>query len=279
MKKMMSVAAALAVGVVAAEGIESNNVVGYDTVGINSVARYSGGATFVPITGDKVILGDIEAIDMDPDLDYIQILDTANTSVLNRYCYFSKEIADALNEDENTTEYTALIGWWESGEVGDTSRNNVQLNVGQGWLLANTSGSNIKFQYCGEAPMVATEIETDGVARPFIANYLPRTVTLGEIVIDNFDPDLDYLQELDTTNTSVINRYCYFSQEIADALNEDENTDEYDALVGWWQNGQVGEDGYNCSAVQIPTGKAFLGACTSASNWIVKFPTAVAPQN
>ena len=172
-----------------------------------------------------------------------------------------------------------MIGWWEKNEVGETSRDNVQLNVGQGWLLANASGANIQFRYCGEAPLTTTQIETAGVARPFIANYLPRTVTLGEIVIDEFDPDADYLQELDTANTSVINRYAYFPQAVADALNEDENTDEYDALVGWWDKGMIGEDGYDRGSVSIPTGKAFLGACASSGNWIVKFPAAVTPQN
>ena len=216
---------------------------------------------------------------MDPDLDYIQILDTSNTSVINRYCYFSKAIADALNADEHTDEYTALIGWWEADEVGDTSRDNVVLNVGQGWLLANGSGSNIKFLYHGEVPLMPTQIETEGVARPFIANYLPRAVTLGEIVIDEIDPDLDYLQELDTSNTSVINRYSYFPQAVADALNEDEHTDEYDALVGWWVTDEIGDDGSERNNVSIPTGKAFLGACGSGASWVIKFPSGTPAQN
>ena len=279
MKKLMFVAAALAAGVVA-YGLESANTVGYDTVAINSVSRYSGGATFVPVGGgDTITLGDFIAIDMDPDSDYIQILDTSDTSVLNRYVYFSKELADALNEDENTTEYTALIGWWEADEVGDTSRDAAQLPVGQGWLLANGSGSDIKFQYNGEVPMETTQVETLGVARPFIANILPRAVTLGEIVIDEFDPDSDYLQELDTSDTSVINRYTYFPQALADDLNADENTDEYDALVGWWVTDEVGEEGSECNNVSVPTGKAFLGACGSGASWVVKFPPAVVPQN
>ena len=179
-----------------------------------------------------------------------------------------------LNEDESTDEYTALIGWWEFGAVGDTSRDAVVLPIGQGWLLANGSGGNIKFQYAGEVPQTTTQIETLGVARPFIANYLPRAITLSELVIDEFDPDMDYLQELDTTNTSVINRYCYFSQDIADALNADENTDEYDALVGWWDTDYVGEEGHERSLVSIPSGKAFRGLCASGGDWVVKFPAA-----
>jgi hypothetical protein len=167
------------------------------------------------------------------------------------------------------------------GGVGEdgAAAGETPINVGQAFLGLFESGSDIQFQSSGSVPLTTTGISTDAKKKPFFANYLPKTIKLGAIVPENFDPDADGIQVINPTTLGADYIYVYMSKEIADAAAEEEGElpGAYDELVGWWDymKGGVGEDGASANDVDVAAGAAFLGLFESGNNITFNFPAAL----
>ena len=279
MKKLMF-AAAVAAGLVAiGDGIESANIVGYQGLQTEGNESPSIGGTFIPVDGgDTYLLGSVKAVDMDPDIDALQLLDPDTTGVNGMYSYFSQDVADAMKEEDPETDWDSFVGWWDKGMAGEDgcSRDNLEINVGQGFLGLVMSGADITLQYAGEAPTIPTSISTGGAESPYICNYLPKQLTLSQITAEDMDPDIDALQVLDPNTTGVNGMYSYFSQDVADALKEEDPETDWDSFVGWWDKGMAGEDGSSRNNVVVEPGAGFLGLVMSGADITFNFPSVLA---
>ena len=97
-------------------------------------------------------LGDIKALgaEMDPDLDYLQLLDPNTTVTLQRYTYISKEVADSWCDPGHEGECDDYIGWWDlqNYEPGiNPRRDGVAVPAGSTFLLANANGHSMTFKF------------------------------------------------------------------------------------------------------------------------------------
>lgn len=240
------------------------------------------GATFVPVNGASTYkLSTLTATDMDPDTDCFQLLDPDTTATVAAYSYFSKDLADALAEDDGEEEgaYDELVGWWDQGQAGDAEfyRGDDEIAVGQGFLGLFTSGSDVSLTCPGKVPDTSTSITTGGKESPALCNYLPvTTLKMKNITATDMDPDTDGLQVLDPDTTATLATYSYFSKELADDLAVEDGEEEgaYDDLVGWWEQGKAGEDEFYYGENDLPPGAMFLGLMTSGADVSLNFPKA-----
>ena len=260
-----------------------SSVVGYNTYQTSTLRQPSFGACFIPVGGGSTYkLGDLKPADFDPDNDIIALINPTTLGTDAQYVYMSKEIADAAAIDEGAAgDYDELIGWWDAalgvGEDG-AKADNVSINVGQAFLGLFESGNDIGFLSCGEAPAVSTSISTGSAKQPFFASYIPKTITLSQIVADDFDPDNDVIAVINPTTLGTDAQYVYMSKEIADAAAIDEGgaAGDYDELIGWWDAVLgVGEDGAKADNVNVTPGAAFLGLFESGNDITFNFPPAV----
>ena len=285
MKKLMITTAALlaAVGV---NAVESANIVGYTNFETEQLRQPSFGACFLPLSGASTYkLGDLIPTDFDVDNDSISIIDPTTLGTAAQYVYMSKEIADAaaVADGEPQGAYDELIGWWDylAGGVGTdgAEAGNVNISVGQAFLGLFDSGNDISFRSNGDVPLTSTSISTDGERQPFFANYLPKTITLGQIVPEDFDVDNDSIAVIDPTTLGTAAQYVYMSKDIADAaaVADGEQPGAYDELIGWWDYlaGGVGTDGAEAGNVNVAAGAAFLGLFDSGNDITFNFPAAL----
>ena len=285
MKKLMFAAAVAAGFIAMGDGIESANIVGYNTYNTDTARQPSFGACFVPTSGaSSYKLGDLKPTDFSVDDDYLQIINPTTLGTDATYVYMSKEMADAAAIDDGGAagDYDDLIGWWnpDIGVGADgASANNVEINVGQAFLGLFESGNDIGFLSSGEAPTVSTSINTDGEKQPFFASYIPKTIKLGQIVPENISVDDDYVQVINPTTLGTDATYVYMSKEMADAAAIDDGgaAGDYDDLIGWWNPDiGVGADGASAMNVSVTAGAAFLGLFESGNDITFNFPSSTA---
>ena len=215
----------------------------------------------------------------------LQILDPNTTAAIKYYSYCSKEVADAIAEEEQLPpgSFDELIGWWDliNGEFGDEDyrMDDEDIANGQGFLGLMGSGNEVKLVASGEAPVVSTSIFTDMNESPFIANYLPVDLLLKDISCNDFDIDSDMLQVLDPNTTAAIKYYSFCSKEVADAIAEEEQLPpgSFDELIGWWDliNGEFGDEDYRMDNEPVVAGAAFLGLMGSGNDVEIMFPSCI----
>lgn len=254
MKKLMIALAAVAYGVaVAAEGIESSNVVGYVTPTTDKES-FSMTPMFIPVSGFKTTyqLKDFKATGMTYDMDSIQFLDPDTTE-----CYLQ---AVYLSEDE----FPGMEGWWDfTGGYGDDDRlDENEFAYGTSFLAMFASGNEIQFECAGA---VIDEEKTFSYAHEsdFFGNYLPRTLKFGEMSASGMVYDMDSLQFLDPDTTE-----CYLQAVYLDEA-------EFPDMGGWWDfTGGYGDDD-KLDEMDIPAGQAFLAMFASGNEVAITFPAGV----
>ena len=137
-----------------------------------------------------------------------------------------------------------------------------EVSVGAAFL-GRLDGNGLNFTSAGAVPGEATSISDEGNNNPYFINYLPVTITLGQITVSGDDDSVfmtptEYLQVLDPNGAYVTARYTYISKEYLDDEYEEEAPSYY-SLIGWWERGHVGEEGYNRNNVELKPGFGFLG--------------------
>lgn len=249
-RKMIAAAGALVCAAAVADGITSDNVVGYQTQDLDGKQYNSVGATFLSVGSEKVKLGSLTANGFQYDTDILQVLSTENASTTAMYTYVTPEW-----DEEDFEGDGAAVGWWIKGKEGEDgySANDVELDLGTG-LLGNFPHKKVVLQSSGEVKAGSTQLNLAGKQYNMVANFLPTDIKLGDVVAEGFQYDTDILQALSTENASTAAMYTYVT-EAWDA----EDFEGDGAAVGWWIKGQEGEDGFSANNVAWPAGQAFLG--------------------
>ena len=282
----MIAASAALWGAVGFSAVESSNIVGYSPVSDNGNKNPGIGSVFLPVGGgDTYLLGSIVVSGADeedfmvPGPEYLQELNPNGSVVIGRYTYVSEAYLKDEYEDE-WEDYKWLIGWWDRGYIGVEGhrQDSKEIAVGTAFLGA-LKGNSLKFTSSGQVPKVSTSISDDGNKNPFFLNYLPITITLGQITVEGADeedfmvPGPEYLQVLNPNGSVVTARYTYVSV----AYLKDEYEDEWEehvGLIGWWDRGYIGVEGHKRDSVSLAPGFSFLGAL-KGNGLKFNFPAAV----
>ncbi|MFA6632523.1 MAG: hypothetical protein WCU90_09505, partial [Kiritimatiellia bacterium] len=170
MKKLVTAFAACALAGLAFAQVESVNIVGYQTL-TASGAYFSTGPTFISV-GDangEWRLGDVVASGMNIETDYIQFLntDTAFTEISAMYV----DLAAADGDPE-------MVGWYSLD--GEQRLDNLVFSAGTSFLCSFAS-TGVVLTYAGEVLQGTTTLDLSGQAYPFVANFTPVDLTLGQL--------------------------------------------------------------------------------------------------
>ena len=238
--------------------IESANIVGYSSINDEGNQNPGIGAIFMPVNaGDTYKLSNItvsskeEGVYMDPENEYLQMLNPNGSAVIARYTYVSKEwLLDVYGEEEWEL-YAGAIGWWnrisnlvdciEEGDYTDKLEGlkDPDIEIGTAFLGA-LGGNELNFTSSGEVPLTSTSFNDNGNQNPFFLNYLPVSIDLTAVTVSAeeegvyMDPENEYLQVLNPNGSAVTARYTYVSPEwLLDVYGEEE-WELYAGAIGWW---------------------------------------------
>ena len=246
-KLMMTLAVSLAATALIAD-VTSVNVVGYQNVTAGG-QYFSSGATFISIgtsANAQWRLGDIKGVGMVPVDDNIQFLNPADANTVLTATYVDAAAAG---------EEPSLVGWWNMD--GDTRLDDQVFAAGTGFLCSFSS-VGVVLTYAGEVLDGSTTVDLNGMKYPMVANFLPKNITLGDLVGVGMVPVDDNIQFL-----SVAGAITELTATYIDAAAAGEEP----SLVGWWNmDGDTRLDD-----VAFPAGTAFLGRFQSSNVQII-FP-------
>ena len=250
-KKIMTALAVAGIATMGfADGLTSDNVVGYANQDLEGQVSPSIGCTFAGVGAETFKLGDIAVEGFQYDTEILQVLSTDNAATIARYTYVTPEW-----DEEDFDGDGAAVGWWIKGKEGEEggSANDVSFSPGQGFL-GNFGYKKVKLTYAGQVLEGATELDFTGKVSPMVANPLPKDVKLGDVACEGFQYDTEILQVLSTVNAATVTRYTYVTPEW-----DEEDFDGDGAAVGWWIKGQEGEDGGSANNEVWAAGQAMLG--------------------
>ena len=239
-------------------GLESANIVGYSAVNDGGNNNPGIGSVFMPINeggtyklSSITVSGASEGEYMDPESEYLQMLNPNGSAVTHRYTYVSKEfLVDCFGEEESKA-FEGSIGWWKWSEdiVGYIEESDFtdkceglkdpDIDVGTAFL-GLLLGNNLKFTSSGSVPTESTSFCDNGNNNPFFMNYLPVEIDLMDVTVSGasegeyMDPESEYLQVLNPNGSAVTHRYTYVSEEfLIDAFGEEE-AKAFAGAIGWW---------------------------------------------
>jgi len=259
MRKMLLICAA-ALGVAGiTSAATSANIVGYQKV--RALGSFSTGPTFIKVghLADPVnvpaawYLGDIKAEGMIPGIDYIQFLDIVGARVVVEATYV--DAATALEAEDPELE-----GWWllddiQSGDLDPENKIDTESFLAWQAFLCNFE-NDVNLVYAGEVITGSQTNDFSDISSPFIANFLPIDLTLGQLVCEGMEPGIDYIQFLDVAGARVVVEATYV--DAATALEAEDSE-----LEGWWllddiQSGDLDPEN-KIDSYALPAGSAFLG--------------------
>ncbi len=254
MKKLVTAFALCAA--ISAMAVESENIVGYQTK--TTIGQFAtSGSMFVSVgsTTGEWKLGDIKAAGMVPGDDIIQFLSATDLSLTQAATYIDEANSIAIIGDNS------LVGWWNAGV--DTQLDDEVFPAGTAFL-ANFVSTGITLTYSGEVALGATTLDLSGLQFPFIANCVPRDLTLGDLTATGMVPGDDIIQFLSTTDLSLIEAATYIDEAASIAIIGD------NSLVGWWNAGVDTQ----LDDMVLTSGASFLGNFVSTGVQIT-FPSAI----
>jgi len=230
MKKLMTAFAVCALAGAVYAQIESQNIVGYQTVPLTQNGYTFSCATLAPIgmTGGNMILGDIAANEnFSPFEDAIQIFDSTGSKILMA-TYVSQAVLDA-------NEITGVeAGWWDLADVnfenGDLNDTVIQFGSS---MTVFTGYAGAGLVYVGELVQSDNPLPLVQNGYTFLGNASPVDLLLGDITAnENFSPFEDAIQIFDSTGSKIL-MATYVSQAVLDA-NEITGVE-----AGWWDLADV----------------------------------------
>ena len=205
MKKLMFTAAVAAA--MGAFAIESANTVGYMDMSLTNSIYAPVGACFMTVGQTSFRLGDIvpENGTLNASTEYLQEFDPLTGAIGQKYFYIDATTAAGTNPMRRWADPSVAVGWWKEGwdtaftrdGIGTAVRaDDVVFAAGSGFY-SNFGGKKAKLTFKGEVVDDELQISlTNKIYAPVI-NYLPRTITLGEIVPEEgtLNASTEYLQE------------------------------------------------------------------------------------
>jgi hypothetical protein len=173
-----------------AEGVESANVVGYDTLTItNGYSLVT--ATFSKIGTTKFTLGDLKPTDFNSDNgDLVQFYSATGNGAIGQMAY-----------------YYPGDGWQDAD---GNSLDNYEITSGIGGIFYTASVGGAKFVVSGEVKMNGV---TSSLAQGYTVtgNCLPISLKLADITPVNFNSDSgDLVQFYSTTGNGAIGQMAYY---------------------------------------------------------------------
>ena len=233
--------------------LESDNIVGYyDTALTNSIYAPVG-ACFMSVGQTSFRLGDIVPADgtLNASTEYLQEFDPLTGAIGEKYFYVDATTAAGTNPMRRWADPTVAIGWWKEGFLGKFTRDGIGtaeraddiiFAAGSGFY-SNFGGKKAKLQFKGEVVMDELQISlTNKIYAPVI-NYLPRSITLGEIVPEEgtLNASTEYLQEFDPLTGAIGEKYYYVDATTAASTNPMRRWADPSVAVGWWKEGFLGK--------------------------------------
>ena len=247
MKKLMFTAAVAAA--MGAFALESANTVGYMDMSLANSIYAPVGACFMTVGQTSFRLGDIvpEEGTVNALSEYIQEFDPQTGAIGQKYYYIDAATAASSNPMRRWADPTLAVGWWKDGWQSGFTRDGVGTAVraddlvfaaGSGFY-SNFGEKKAKLTFKGEVVMDELQISlTNKIYAPVI-NYLPRTITLGEIVPEEgtLNALSEYLQEFDPLTGGIGQKYYYIDATTAASSNPMRRWADPTLAVGWWKDG------------------------------------------
>lgn len=250
MKKLMTAfAACLFAGIVSAQ-VQSENIVGYQTLTAPG-QYYSSGATFITVgsaTGEWR-LGDVVATGMDPSMDSVQFLDPATANVSIQATYIDEATAISYGD-------AGLQGWWDAAL--ENRLDDEVFAAGTGFLSSFAS-AGVTLTYSGEVLDGIVVLDLTGQQYPMIANFTPVDLTLGDLTATGMDPSMDSIQFLSVADANTEVQATYIDAATAIAYGDA-------GLQGWWDAALENR----LDDQTFPAGASVLGSF--ANNVTITFP-------
>ncbi len=246
---MFALAAAGAAAVIAIDAIVSANIVGYMEKDNTGLAYAPVGAMFMTVGQQSFRLGDIVPEDgtLNASTEYLQEFNPTTGAIGQKYYYVDETTARSPNPMRRWADPTLAVGWWKEGYrsgftntgVGTAeSANDLLFAAGSGFY-SNFAGKKAKLNFKGEVLDVELQIDLTGKAYAPVINYLPRTITLGEIVPEDgtLNASTEYLQEFNPTTGAIGQKYYYVDETTARSTNPMRRWADPTLAVGWWKEG------------------------------------------
>ena len=229
--------------------MESDNIVGYYETALTNSIYAPVGACFMSVGQTSFRLGDIvpENGTLNAQSEYLQEFDPLTGAIGEKYFYVDAATAASSNPFRRWADPTVAIGWWKDGYrakmtntgPGDAERaDDIMFAAGSGFY-SNFGAKKAKLQFKGEVVMDELQIcLTNKIYAPVI-NYLPRTITLGEIVPEEgtLNAQSEYLQEFDPMTGAIGEKYFYVDATTAASSNPFRRWADPSVAVGWWKDG------------------------------------------
>lgn len=246
MKKLILAAGIAAVGAAVYADAISSSVVGYCTTTTNAPS-FSTGAMFVGVSNSaKWELGQLSPTGFDEGTDFIQFLDSNNAKVTLQATWYDP----ATYGDD---------GGWCNRDNEDELLNTLQITPGTAFL-SNMGDHAIGYTFAGAVGEAGADgkvtIDVSGQGSPFVANPLPKQITLGDIIPVGFEEGTDFIQFLNPNNAKVYLQATWYDP----AVYGDE---------GGWCNRDNEDELLN--DLPIAPGEAFLGNINTANSPALKF--------
>ena len=285
--------------------ITSDNTVGYAPVNDGGNHNPGIGGLFIPVNGgstyklSNIKVSSLTGDYMDPESEYLQMLNPNGSAVIARYTYVSEAWLRDVYGDEEWADYAGAIGWWnrtanlvdciEAADYTNKLEGNKDPDIAVGTAFLGALGGNeLNFTSAGEVPNVSTAYNDNGNHNPFFMNYLPVSVDITAITVsgeggDYMDPESEYLQILNPNGSAVTARYTYVSEAWLRDVYGDEEWADYAGAIGWWNRTAnlvdciEGADYTNKIAVGdviLAPGASFLGAL-GGNGLDFNFPAAI----
>ena len=235
MKKLMiTAAAALCAAVGLADGISSQNVVGYQNVNGAANQKAFIGSTFERADGMPVTLGDIGINDS-----FAPLSDTV--TILNEYggeemvfVYMDSDTANGLKEDLGLD---FVAGWYDYYELDSWDEesllpnyNSKTLEYGQS-LMLQVADSNAAFVFSGAVSALDPELSCKAQAKAFRANCTPLQLTMGDVLVNEFFAPLSDTVTFLNEYGGEKKVYVYMDADTATGLKDDLGLD---FVAGWY---------------------------------------------
>ena len=281
------------------QAVESANIVGYMNV-TNTVGKQFSpvGAMFMNCsTNGAWRLGDIKPVDgtLNYQTEYLQEFDPNTGAIGTMYCYIDAASATSKNPMRKWANPADAVGWWYKDTISGMTASdqgtavradNVVFSAGQG-LYSNFVGAKAKLDFSGEVVCEEWQIDLTGKQFSPIINYLPRVITLKEIVPEEgtLNYQTEYLQEFDPNTGAIGTMYCYIDAASATSKNPMRKWANPSAAVGWWYkdtiSGMTATDqgtAVKADDVEIKPGEGFYSNFVSAKAKL-NFPKSIPDAN
>ena len=236
--------------------VVSSDVVGYDTLGLRgSGAAKGAGASFLPVGGDNLTLGDIKIVGYDVAEGY------ADFEVIAKQLDGAGRGGTAYSWCDFEEEGEKYYGWYDEDM---NCYNDLELVPGEGlWIYSPSTEMTVQSAGAVAKTSIAVTLRGSGAAK-MCSNPMPVTLNLGDIVVVGYDINDGYAdfeivaKQLDGAGRGgIAYSWCDFEE-------------EGETYYGWYD-----EDMNEYNDVEVAAGEG-LWIYSPSTDFSVVFPSPLA---